>query len=77
MMAFLLAYLLASGTSCLNFTQRFIFFFPAAISIVEFSGSCISASLLLLHGHGVVVTVDVLRDLFDSEADGRMDSFLR
>lgn len=62
----------------MNFTQRFSFFFsPAAISIVEFSGSCISASLLFLHGHGVVVAVDVLRDLFDSEADGRMDCFLR
>jgi hypothetical protein len=33
--------------------------------------------LLLLHGHGVVVAVDVLRDLFDSGADGRMDCFLR
>ncbi len=60
-----------------EFYTKIQFFFPAAISIVEFSGSCISASLLLLHGHGVVVAVDVLRDLFDSEADGRMDCFLR
>ncbi len=59
------------------YTKIQFFFSPAAISIVEFSGSCISASLLFLHGHGVVAAVDVLRDLFDSEADGRMDCFLR